>query len=151
MTGEAAMQSLIVLAHPEQRRASREGTIPEVVAAEIERLDRADLLSLQYPMWWHLPPAMLSFVYLRYEVLAPFVRRRERLDLEQGSDDTASRPTQPPPGAIAPIARNPKMSTSCTKWMNHAHARPRVSSMDFARIQPRNHASATPTMPYGMP
>ena len=30
------------------------------VAAEIARLDQADLLILQYPMWWHLPPAMLE-------------------------------------------------------------------------------------------
>ena len=44
----------------EQRHASEQGTIPEFVAAEIERLDRADLLILQYPMWWHLPPAMLK-------------------------------------------------------------------------------------------
>jgi len=44
----------------EQRHASERGAIPEAVAAEIERLDRADLLILQYPMWWHLPPAMLK-------------------------------------------------------------------------------------------
>lgn len=44
----------------EQRHASEHGTVPEVVAAEIERLERADLLILQYPMWWHLPPAMLK-------------------------------------------------------------------------------------------
>jgi NAD(P)H dehydrogenase (quinone) len=44
----------------EQRHASEHGTIPEVVAAEIGRLERADLLILQYPMWWHLPPAMLK-------------------------------------------------------------------------------------------
>jgi NAD(P)H dehydrogenase (quinone) len=44
----------------EQRHASERGTIPDVVTAEIERLDRADLLILQYPMWWHLPPAMLK-------------------------------------------------------------------------------------------
>ena len=44
----------------EQRHASERGTIPEAVAAEIARLDRADLLILQYPMWWHLPPAMLK-------------------------------------------------------------------------------------------
>jgi NAD(P)H dehydrogenase (quinone) len=30
------------------------------VASEIEALDRADLLILQYPMWWHLPPAILK-------------------------------------------------------------------------------------------
>jgi NAD(P)H dehydrogenase (quinone) len=44
----------------EQRHASERGTIPDVVTAEIDRLDRADLLILQYPMWWHLPPAMLK-------------------------------------------------------------------------------------------
>jgi NAD(P)H dehydrogenase (quinone) len=44
----------------EQHHASERGTIPEAVAAEIEQLDRAELLVLQYPMWWHLPPAMLK-------------------------------------------------------------------------------------------
>lgn len=44
----------------EQRHASAAGTLPSAIAAEIERLDRADLLILQYPMWWHLPPAMLK-------------------------------------------------------------------------------------------
>jgi NAD(P)H dehydrogenase (quinone) len=44
----------------EQRHASGNGSIPDIVAGEIEMLDRADLLILQYPMWWHLPPAMLK-------------------------------------------------------------------------------------------
>jgi NAD(P)H dehydrogenase (quinone) len=44
----------------EQRHASEQATIPAIVTAEIERLDQADLLILQYPMWWHLPPAMLK-------------------------------------------------------------------------------------------
>ena len=30
------------------------------VTDELALLDRADLLVLQYPMWWHLPPAMLK-------------------------------------------------------------------------------------------
>jgi NAD(P)H dehydrogenase (quinone) len=30
------------------------------VTDELAILDRADLLVLQYPMWWHLPPAMLK-------------------------------------------------------------------------------------------
>jgi hypothetical protein len=41
--------------------------------------------------------------------------------------------TQLPPGVIAPIVMNPNMSTSCTKWMNHAKKKPRVSSMDLVR------------------
>lgn len=44
----------------EQRHASERGAIPAAVTSEIERLDRADLHILQYPMWWHLPPAMLK-------------------------------------------------------------------------------------------
>jgi NAD(P)H dehydrogenase (quinone) len=44
----------------EQRHASENRSIPDMVAAEIRLLDRADLLILQYPMWWHLPPAMLK-------------------------------------------------------------------------------------------
>jgi len=44
----------------EQRYASDRGAIPASVAAEIAALDRADLVILQYPMWWHLPPAMLK-------------------------------------------------------------------------------------------
>lgn len=44
----------------EQRHASDQGTIPKDVQNEIDRLDAADLLILQYPMWWHLPPAILK-------------------------------------------------------------------------------------------
>jgi NAD(P)H dehydrogenase (quinone) len=44
----------------EQRHASQHHQVPADVAAEIGRLDQADLLILQYPMWWHLPPAILK-------------------------------------------------------------------------------------------
>jgi len=47
-------------AQAEQRHASAQRTLPAAVAEEIARLDRADLVVLQYPMWWHLPPAMLK-------------------------------------------------------------------------------------------
>jgi NAD(P)H dehydrogenase (quinone) len=47
-------------AQAEQRHASDNGRIPADVMAEIQRLDAADRLVLQYPMWWHLPPAMLK-------------------------------------------------------------------------------------------
>jgi NAD(P)H dehydrogenase (quinone) len=35
----------------EQRNASQQRALPADVAAEIARLDAADLLILQYPMW----------------------------------------------------------------------------------------------------
>ncbi|UVO27298.1 NAD(P)H-dependent oxidoreductase [Bradyrhizobium arachidis] len=44
----------------EQRHASEHGSLPAHVREELERMDRADLLILQYPMWWHLPPAILK-------------------------------------------------------------------------------------------
>ena len=44
----------------EQRHASATNSLPEVVSGEIALMDRADLLVLQYPMWWHMPPAMLK-------------------------------------------------------------------------------------------
>jgi putative NADPH-quinone reductase len=44
----------------EHRFASDHGAVPRPVAEEIARIDRADLVILQYPMWWHLPPAMLK-------------------------------------------------------------------------------------------
>ena len=44
----------------EQRHASDQGSIPAEVRAEIKHLDQADLVILQYPMWWHLPPAILK-------------------------------------------------------------------------------------------
>lgn len=44
----------------EQRHASGTGTLPDAVTEELELMDKADLLILQYPMWWHLPPAMLK-------------------------------------------------------------------------------------------
>ena len=47
-------------AQAEQRHASEIGALPTAVTDELALMDRADLLVLQYPMWWHLPPAMLK-------------------------------------------------------------------------------------------
>jgi len=44
----------------EQRHASKEGTLPADVRREIARLERADLVILQFPLWWHAQPAMLK-------------------------------------------------------------------------------------------
>ncbi len=44
----------------EQRHASENGSLPKAVSEELALMDLADLLILQYPMWWHLPPAMLK-------------------------------------------------------------------------------------------
>ncbi len=44
----------------EQRYASRTAGLPADVSREIARLDRADLVVLQFPLWWHAQPAMLK-------------------------------------------------------------------------------------------
>jgi NAD(P)H dehydrogenase (quinone) len=64
----------------EQRHASESKTIPEAVAAEIGRLDRADLLILQYPMWWHLPPAMMKGWFDRVLMYGEVYTSRKRFE-----------------------------------------------------------------------
>ena len=64
----------------EQRHASDQGRIPPDVAAEIEKLDRADLLILQYPMWWHLPPAMLKGWYDRVLIYGEVYTSKKRFE-----------------------------------------------------------------------
>src|SRR4029077_2141533 len=44
----------------EQRYAAEGGSGPAARQAEIDKLDRADLLLVQYPMWWYQPPAILK-------------------------------------------------------------------------------------------
>src|SRR5690606_5026474 len=81
----------------EQRHASINKRLPTVVTDELELLDRADLLVLQYPMWWHLPPAMLKGYFDRifafHEVYASkrrfehgrFVGKRAMLSVTVGT------------------------------------------------------------------
>ncbi|MFC4352584.1 NAD(P)H-dependent oxidoreductase [Fodinicurvata halophila] len=44
----------------EQRRASAHGTLAPEVQREINRLERADLVVFQFPLWWHAQPAILK-------------------------------------------------------------------------------------------
>ena len=44
----------------EQRHAWNTNGLPEDVTAEIENLNQADLIILQFPLWWHGPPAILK-------------------------------------------------------------------------------------------
>ena len=60
------------------RRAARS---PLDVAAEIALLDRADLLILQYPMWWHLPPAMLKGWIDRVFIYGEVYASRKRFEI----------------------------------------------------------------------
>lgn len=44
----------------EQRHASKTATLPPDVRREIARLEHADLVVFQFPLWWHAQPAMLK-------------------------------------------------------------------------------------------
>lgn len=44
----------------EQRHASRNGALPPEIRREIVRLEHADLVVFQFPLWWHSQPAMLK-------------------------------------------------------------------------------------------
>ncbi|TQV68207.1 NAD(P)H-dependent oxidoreductase [Denitrobaculum tricleocarpae] len=64
----------------EQRHAAMNGTIPAEVQAEIGRLDQADLVILQYPMWWHMPPAILKGWFDRVFVYGEVYKSDVRFD-----------------------------------------------------------------------
>jgi NAD(P)H dehydrogenase (quinone) len=64
----------------EQRHASKQGAIPAMVTQEIERLDGAELLILQYPMWWHLPPAMLKGWFDRVLIFGEVYASQKRFE-----------------------------------------------------------------------
>jgi NAD(P)H dehydrogenase (quinone) len=44
----------------EQRHANATGKLSSDIAREIGRLQRADLVVFQFPIWWYAPPAMLK-------------------------------------------------------------------------------------------
>jgi NAD(P)H dehydrogenase (quinone) len=68
-------------AQDEQRNASDKRTLPPETRAEIEKLQRADLLILQYPMWWFTVPAMLKGWFDRVLVYGETYTSRMRYDM----------------------------------------------------------------------
>lgn len=64
----------------EQRHACEQGSLPEDVAGELSRLRRADLLMLQFPLWWFGAPAMLKGWIDRVFVYGGMYSSRRRFD-----------------------------------------------------------------------
>jgi len=64
----------------EQRHACETGSIPADVIEEIGFLDKADLLILQYPMWWHLPPAILKGWFDRVFIYGEVYKSKMRFE-----------------------------------------------------------------------
>ena len=64
----------------EQRYAGDHGTRPADVQREIDRLEAADLVVLQFPLWWHAQPAMLKGWFDRVFVYGGLYTGRRRYD-----------------------------------------------------------------------
>ena len=62
----------------EQRHASEVSSLPAEVCREIERLERADLVIFQFPLWWHAQPAILKGYFDRVFVAGKLYTSRMR-------------------------------------------------------------------------
>ncbi|RXJ80756.1 NAD(P)H-dependent oxidoreductase [Arcobacter sp. F2176] len=64
----------------EQRNAYKTDTLPDDVKKEIEKIEKCDLLILQFPMWWHQQPAMLKGWFDRVFVSGGLYTSKMRYD-----------------------------------------------------------------------
>ncbi|MFC0269134.1 NAD(P)H-dependent oxidoreductase [Kushneria aurantia] len=64
----------------EQRHAVNHDRLAPQVVQDIERLKRADLVILQFPLWWHGPPAMLKGWFDRVFVYGGLYSGQRRFD-----------------------------------------------------------------------
>jgi len=64
----------------EQRHAFQTDSLPGEVEREIARLEAADLIILQFPLWWHSQPAMLKGWFDRVFINGGLYSSRRRYD-----------------------------------------------------------------------
>lgn len=95
----------------EQRHASEHGSLPRDVHLEIEKLEAADLVILQFPLWWHGPPAILKGWFDRVFVSGHLYTSRMRYDTGYfcGKQAIVSVTTGAPDSAFGPGARGGEM------------------------------------------
>ncbi|MDZ5695659.1 NAD(P)H-dependent oxidoreductase [Chelativorans sp. M5D2P16] len=95
----------------EQRHASQTGSLPADVRREIERLERADLVVFQFPLWWHAQPAMLKGWFDRVFVNGGLYTSTMRYDRGyfRGKRAVLSVTTGAPAAAFGPNARGGDM------------------------------------------
>jgi len=101
--GGAELQAPLAL----QREASQCGTLPADVRREIDRLWAADLLILQFPLWWHGMPAILKGWMDRVFVAGELYASKRRYDTGafRGKRAFLSVTTGAPAEAFGPGAR----------------------------------------------
>lgn len=97
----------------EQRASYKGGALPADVSRHIERLESADLLILQFPLWWHGPPAILKGWFDRVFVSGGLYSGRMRYDTGyfRGRRALCSVTTGAPEAAFGPGARGGDMET----------------------------------------
>ena len=64
----------------EQRNAYKTDTLPADVKKEIKKIEKCDLLILQFPLWWHQQPAMLKGWFDRVFVAGGLYTSKMRYD-----------------------------------------------------------------------
>ena len=97
----------------EQRHAWQSGSVPADVLTEIAELERTDLLVLQFPLWWHGPPAMLKGWFDRVFLSGGLYTSRVRYDAGyfRGRRALLSVTTGAPESAFGPGARGGDFAT----------------------------------------
>lgn len=97
----------------EQRHAWTSGTLPDDVAVEIKRLEQADLVILQFPLWWHGPPAILKGWFDRVFVSGGLYSSQMRYDkgFFRGRRALVSVTTGAPEQAFGPGSRGGDFNT----------------------------------------
>lgn len=91
----------------EQRHSWEAGSVPDPVATEIEALEECDLLILQFPIWWHGPPAMMKGWFDRVFLNGVLYTSSKRYDRGhfKGRRALVSVTTGAPQAAFGPGAR----------------------------------------------
>lgn len=97
----------------EQRHAWQNGTLPGVIETEIANLEQADLVVLQFPLWWHGPPAILKGWFDRVFVSGGLYSSSKRYDSGhfRGKRAVLSVTTGAPRQAFAPGSRGGDFDT----------------------------------------
>jgi len=103
----------------EQRHAWNTATLSPEVRREIARLQRADLVILQFPLWWHAQPAVLKGWFDRVFVSGGLYSSRMRYDRGyfHGKRALLSVTSGAPAEAFGPGARGGDMD--CLLWPMH--------------------------------
>jgi len=91
----------------EQRHAFGAGAVPCDISREITALERADTLILQFPLWWHGPPAIMKGWFDRVFLSGGIYTSRKRYDTGhfRGRRAVVSVTSGAPEAAFGPDAR----------------------------------------------